>query len=146
MTKGNDNRNRVTKWIRWIARIWGFPIIVYALLMFIGYVWNWVTTGVADPYAVEDYPPIEALPPILMFLSVLGLGIAWRWEGLGGAITVVFNLAALPVLLIHWPITHDFSRYPVADYGTWMIIAIPGILFLMCWWRSRKRAIPQRGA
>ena len=28
MTKGNDSRNRVAKWIRWIARIWSFPIIV----------------------------------------------------------------------------------------------------------------------
>ena len=41
--------NRVTKWIRWIARIGGFSIIVFALLMLIGYAWNWVTTGVADP-------------------------------------------------------------------------------------------------
>jgi len=53
MTKGNDSRNRVTKWIRRIARIWSFPIIVYALLMFSGYTWSWVTTGVADPHAVE---------------------------------------------------------------------------------------------
>lgn len=108
MKKGNDSRNRVTKWIRWIARIWGFPIIVYALLMLIGYAWNWVPAGVADPHAVEDYPPIETLPPIFMFLSVLGLGIAWRWERLGGTITIVFQLAALSLLLIHSPITHDF--------------------------------------
>ena len=74
MTKGNDSRNRVTKRIRRIARIWSFPIIVYALLMLIGYAWNWVTIGVADPHVVEDYPPIEALPPILMFLSV-----SWDW-------------------------------------------------------------------
>ena len=145
MTKGNDSRNRVTKWIRWIARIWGFPIIVYALLMLIGYAWNWVTTGVADPHAVEDYPPIEALPPIFMFLSVLGLGIAWRWERLGGTITIVFQLAALSLLLIHSPITHDFPRSAV-PYLLSMIITTPGILFLVCWWRSRKRIIPQNSA
>lgn len=146
MTKGNDSRNRVTKWIRWTARIWGTLIVAFTLLMLIGYAWNWVTTGKADPHAVEDYPPIENLPPLFGLLSVLGLGVAWRWEGLGGAITVVFNLAALPVLLIHWPIAHDFPRYLVAPYGTWMIIAIPGILFLMCWWRSRKRTIPNDSA
>jgi hypothetical protein len=111
----------------------------------IGYAWNWVTTGKADPHAIEDYPLIENLPPLFGLLSVLGLGVAWRWEGLGGAITVVFNLAALPVLLIHWPITQDFPRYLVAPYGTWMIIAIPGILFLMCWWRSKKRVNPRHG-
>jgi len=145
MTKGDDSRNRVTKWIRWVARIWGIPIIVYALLMFIGYAWNWVTTGVADPHAVEGYPPIEALPPIFMFLSVLGLGIAWRWERLGGTITIVFELAVLLLLLIHRPITHDFPRSAV-PYLLSMIITTPGMLFLVCWWRSRTRAIPNDSA
>jgi hypothetical protein len=146
MANVNEAGNRTTKWIRWIARIWGALLFGIALLMLIGYTWNWVTTGKADPHGVEDYPAIENLPPLFMLLSALGLGIAWRWEGLGGAITVVFQLATLPLLLIHWPITHDFPRYLVAPYGTWMIVAIPGILFLMCWWRSKKRAIPQHGA
>ncbi|MEA3395980.1 MAG: hypothetical protein U9R05_00775 [Chloroflexota bacterium] len=141
MTKDNDNHNRVTKWMRRIARIWSFPIIVYALLMFTGYTWSWVTTGVADPHAVEDYPPIEALPPILMFLSILGLGIAWRGERWGGTITLVFQLAALAVLLIHNPITRDFPRSAI-PYLMSLIITTPGILFLVCWRRSRKRTIP----
>ena len=136
MTKGNGSRDRVTKWIRWVARIWSFPIIVYALLLFVGYAWNWVTTGVADPYAVEDYPPIEALPPILMLLSILGLGLAWRWERLGGTTAIVFQLAALSVLLFTSPITHDFPRSAV-PYLLWMIVTTPGILFLVCWWRSK---------
>jgi hypothetical protein len=86
------------------------------------------------------------LPPLFALLSVLGLGVAWRWEGLGGVITVVFNLAGLPVLLVHWPIAHDFPRYLVAPYGVWMMIAIPGILYLMCWWVSKRKVIPQHGA
>ena len=53
------------------------------------------------------------LPPIFMFLSVLGLVIASRWELLGGAITIVFQLAALSLLLVHSPITHDFPRSAV---------------------------------
>ena len=93
MKNVNDTADRASKWIRWIARIWSSPIIVYALIMLIGYAWNLVTIGKADPYTVEGYPLIEALPPILMFLSVLGLGIAWRWERLGGALTLVFLLA-----------------------------------------------------
>jgi hypothetical protein len=101
--------------------------------MFVGYAWNWVTTGVADPYAVEDYPAIEALPPILMFVSVLGLAIAWRWERLGGTIAIVFQLAALLVLLIHSPITHNFPSSAI-PYFLSMIITVPGILFLVCWW------------
>jgi hypothetical protein len=142
----NGADNTVTRWIRWTARIWGGLVFVIILLIFAGYAYNWVTTGTADPHAVEDYPPIENLPPILMFLAALGSGIAWRWEGLGGAITVVSQLVALPVLLIHWPITGNFPRYLVAPYGTWMIVAIPGILFLACWWRSRERGPTATGA
>jgi hypothetical protein len=135
----NDVGDRTTKWIRRIARIWGTLIVLFTLLMVTGYAWNWVTTGKADPHAVEDYPPIENVPPLFAFVSVVGLAIAWRWEGLGGAIAVLFNLAGLPVLLIHWPIARDFPRYLMAPYGTWMMIGIPGILFLICWWRSERR-------
>ena len=141
MTKGNDGSNRVTKWIRWIARIWSFPIIVYALLLFIGYSWSWVTTGVADPHAVEDVPPIEAVPPILMFLSVMGLGIAWRWERLGATIAIVFLLGTLLVLLSQSPITRDFPRSAI-PYFMSLFVAIPGILFLASWWRSKKLVSP----
>jgi hypothetical protein len=146
MPNVNDAGERATKWIRWTARIWGSLIVAFTLLFFIGYAWNLVTTGVADPHAVEDYPPIENLPPLFAFLSVLGLGLAWRWEGLGGGIAVAFSLAYLPVLLIHWPIGHDFPRYLMAPYGVWVVIAIPGVLYLICWWRSRKGDIAERGA
>jgi hypothetical protein len=129
--------DRVTKRLRWIARIWGAVIVAVTLVILLGYIWNWVTTGQADPHAVADYPPIENLPPLFTLLSVIGLGVAWRWEGLGGAIAVLFRLAELPVLLMQWPLGPDFPRYLVAPYGTWLVIAIPGALFLICWWRSR---------
>jgi hypothetical protein len=139
--------DRATTWIIcWIARIWGTLLVVCALLILIGYAWKWVTTGQADPHAVADYPPVENLPPLFSLLSILGLGVAWRWEGLGGAIAVVFGLATLPLLLIHWPLADGFPRYFVAPYGVWMIITIPGILFLVCWRRSKKRLLPRTGA
>jgi len=140
MTNVSDTGDRATKWMRWIARIWSSPIIVYSLIMLIGYAWNWVTIGKADPYAVEGYPLVEALPPILMFLSVLGLGIAWRWERLGGAITLVFNLAVLSLLIIQ-KFYHSAIPYLMST-----VIAIPGILFLVCWWRSRRIPTFQNGA
>jgi hypothetical protein len=113
--------------------------------MLTGYTWNWITTGVADPHAVEDYPPIENLPPVFMFLSVLGLGVAWRWERLGGAITLDSQVAAVSVLLIQMPITRDFPRLAV-PYFLSMIIATPGVLFLACWWRSKESVIPNDSA
>mgnify|MGYP001822616642 CR=1 FL=1 len=138
MTECEDRHSRVTKWLRWIARGWSIPIIVFALIMAGGYAWNWATTGVADPYAVEDVSTIEALPPLLLFVSVVGLGIAWRWERLGGTIALLFQLAALLLLLIDRPIWRDFSRAAI-PYLLTAIIAIPAILFLVCWRRSKSR-------
>jgi hypothetical protein len=108
----------------------------FAIFVLVGSAWNWVTGGVGDPYAVEDYPPIEVLPLIFMFLGILGLGIAWRWEQLGGTIVVVFQLAALVVLCIQSPLTRDFPRL-APPYLLSMIITVPGALFLACWWRSK---------
>ena len=138
MRKDDDSRKRVTKRIRWVARIWSIPIILYALMMFVGYSWSWITTGVADPHAVEDVPFVEALPPILMLLSIVGLGIAWRWERLGGGIALVFLLAVLVLLLIQTPIARDFPRTAI-PYLLSLIVATPGVLFLVCWRRSRER-------
>jgi len=137
MASGNGSRDRGTKWLRWIARVWSLPIIVWALLFVVGYASDWATGGAGDPYAVEDYPFTEALAPIFMLVSSLGLGIAWRWERWGGLIAAVFQLAALTVLLLYRPITHDFPRSGI-PYLLWLIVTIPAILFLVCWRRSRQ--------
>jgi hypothetical protein len=128
-----------TRWMRWIARVWGTTVVAVALLIFGGYAWSWVTTGQADPYAAEDYPPIENWPPRLMFLSALGLAVAWRWEGLGGGLALLFQLINLPILLLHWPIAERFPRYLVAPYGLWLVIVLPGLLFLVCWRRANAQ-------
>ena len=143
MEKENGSRDRITKWIRWIARIWSVPIIVFALLFLVGSAWNLATTGVADPHAVEGYPWTENLPPIFLLLSILGLGIAWRWERLGGTITIVCLLAVVALLLIQTPITRDFPRTAI-PYLLSLILAVPGVLFLVCWRRSRQAAIDGR--
>lgn len=133
----NDTEGRITKRMRWIARIWSIPIIVTTLLLLIGYGWNLITIGQADPYAVPGTPFIEALPPILLMMGVLGLALAWRWEASGGTITLVFFVAAIIVLLVQRPATHDFYS-AVIPYLIASIVAVPGILFLVCWWRSRS--------
>lgn len=137
----NTNKdNRKPKWIRWIARILGTLILIIVLIFLIGYGSNYLRTGIADPYAVEDYPPIENLPPLFMLLSALGLGIAWRWERLGGAIAVFFQLATLPILLIHWPISEGFPFYLFAPYGISALVALTGVLFLVSWRQSKEKA------
>ena len=139
--KNNNSYHENTKRFRWIARVWGALVLVIGLFILFGYLGNLITIGTADPYAVEDYPPIENLPPLFMFLSALGLGIAWRWERLGGMIAILFQIANLPVLLLRWPLWEDFTRYLIAPYGLSLIIVIPGVLFLVTWRRSQKQSL-----
>jgi len=127
MKKSEKTSDKTTRRIRWIARIWSIPIFAFALVMIIGYAVNWITTGVADPYAVENYPFIENLPPIFMLLAIIGLGIAWFKEKLGGIINLFFCLVTIPSNIV--------------PYITTIIIAFPGILFLVYWQRSKKREI-----
>jgi len=89
----------MTKWMRWIARIWSTVIIGITVLMLAGYAMNWVTAGTADPQAVDNYPPSENLAPLALVLSVVGLAVAWRWEGPGGAISISCFLASVVVSL-----------------------------------------------
>ncbi len=133
-TQGREDRS--TQRLRRIARIWSVPLGIYALLALAQALWNLATVGVVDPHAVEGYGPAESLPPFLMFLSILGLALAWRWEGWGGAIAVFFQLAAFLVLLVTRPITQDFPR-TVVPYAMSLVIGAPGVLFLVCWWRGR---------
>ena len=141
MSNGSRASGGAARRIRWIARIWGSLVFVVALLILAGYASSWITTGQADPYATEDYPPIENLPPLLMLLAAFGSAIAWRWEGLGGAVTVVCQLVSLPILLIRWPLSGDFPRYLVAPYGTWIVVIVPGVLFLVSWWQTQERTV-----
>ena len=137
----SDSRDRVTKWIRWLARIWSVPIIFFAVVFLVGTAWNLATTGVADPHAVEGYPWTENLPPIFIFLSILGLAIAWRWERLGATSALVFQVALILTLFFQTPITEDFPRTAI-PYVLWVILAVPAVLFLAAWWRSKSGASP----
>ena len=117
--------DRVTRWIRRVARILSVVIIGFTLFMLIGHI------VVPEP-TVADYPPVENLLPVVMCVSVLGLGLAWRWEGLGGAINVGFFVVHL---VMYWAIRQRF--FPLGGLLVFSPVPITGVLFLVCWWRSR---------
>jgi hypothetical protein len=126
MTQRSDESvDRSMKWIRRIARILSALILVITLIMLIGHI------VVPEP-TEADYPPVENLLPLIMCLSVLGLGIAWRWEGLGGAVSIVFFLVHL---VVYWVIRQRF--FPLRALLIFSPVPITGVLFLVYWWRSR---------
>ena len=144
MEKAHEIETRTTRYLRWIARIWSAPLIAFAVMMLIGYGWNWATLGTPDPYVVEGTSFIEALPPIFMFLSVLGLAVAWRWEGWGAAIALGFQFITVILLLVQGPSTDDAFRAAI-PFLMVLVTFIPGVLFLVSWWRSRKHSIQKEG-
>jgi hypothetical protein len=67
---------RIVAFIRWIARIWSILIFVIALMIIV----------VPDPNVVEPVPLTDWIELGFYGVAILGLLVAWRWEGLGGAI------------------------------------------------------------
>ena len=118
-----------TRRMRQVARIWSIVIIGITLVMTIAHI------VVPEPEAA-DYPPIENLLPVVMFLSVVGLAISWRWEGVGGALNVGFFLADLG---LYWIIRGEF--FPLRALPMFSAAVVPGVLFLVCWWRTQSRGL-----
>jgi hypothetical protein len=73
----------------------------------------------------------------VVFTLLVGVLIAWRREGLGGLILI---LAAVVLFLIMSVVVT--TKYP-DQWPSLMLLfvvpyLVPGILFLICWWRSKK--------
>ena len=128
MDDTNSNYERTTNLIRRIARIWSIVIIALVLLIFIAEI---IGTFVPDQSMNESYPWYENLIPLSMFLSVVGLAIAWRWEGFGSVLCIFFVIATYIM----------YVAFVRSDRGLYIVplilspILIPGILFLVSWLR-----------
>ena len=120
------------KWIsisRKITRIWSAVLIILGVLIFIAEIFA------AQDLPLEPYPWWENLMPLSIFLAILCLGLAWRWEALGGALALFFCVVNL---LLYLATGRD-------QFFTVLLITlpvfIPAILYLFISWQSRKRAI-----
>jgi len=109
--------------VMWLARFSGLAMAGLILLLAVG----------------EGFHPTKLrLPELILFvplfLAWLGLLLGWRREGLGGTL-VVFGIAAF--YLIHFALT-GFGHFPLG----WAFpgIAVPGLVFLLCWFLRRNSA------
>jgi len=71
----------------------------------------------------------EAIGHICFFAVLVGLILAWRWEGLGGGLTVTGVL----VFYLTWWLHGKTPRGPF-----FLLIAAPGVLFLLHWLLTRR--------
>ncbi len=129
--KSDSRSERTSRRLRIIARIWSVPLIVAALFVTAGYTWSFLTTGTADPHAAEDVRFVETLPPILLGLSIMGLGIAWFRERAGALLTLVLEAVLLILLLFQHPVT-SLEMSSLIPYLLALAVIIPSLLFLVC--------------
>ncbi len=79
--------------IRWIARGWSIASIGFVLLILVG---ELVYPHAPAPTEFRDLLGLFLFP----FCTCLGMILAWRWEGLGGTITIGSLLAFYAALRI----------------------------------------------
>ncbi len=112
--------------IRSVARVWSVLVWILALILVVG-----TRNSPSTSNLVNDTPDI--LIPISLLISLIGLGIAWRWEGWGVAINIGFYLAILP---FYWLLHREWIHISIM-VGLSPVI-LPGVLFGVAWFLSKK--------
>jgi hypothetical protein len=107
---------------RWIARLWSLPVFALTILII----------SSPDPNITEPVPAEDWFLLSLWGLALLGLLVAWRWELVGGIITI----ATMFIREIAWVILK--GPWLVNFLLVWAILVPPAILFLVAWRLDRK--------
>ncbi len=115
---------KMRKILRWIARIWASLMAAMILFIFIG-------DAAADGIGPIFHLTFREILMMAAFLIVfVGLVLAWKWERLGGWMIVGGMLAFYSL---------DFAFSGAFPRGaTFLIIAMPGILFLISFYANNK--------
>ncbi|MCM8571124.1 hypothetical protein NE848_17140 [Gramella jeungdoensis] len=106
--------------ILWIARGWGGIILAFVLFFLIAHIFGNEEggTGFSDTRDIITF----ILFPVS---TIIGLAIAYKWEGLGGLIS---SLAILIAMFIN----------EVIDFKFLLTIFPPGFLYLVYWFMERR--------
>jgi hypothetical protein len=113
----------LTAGLRWAARLLALLLAGGVLLLAVG----------------EGFNPAKLTPSALalsvpFFIAWVGLWLGWRWPGLGGILVVA---GVLGFYLVHWV---ERGRFP--NGSAFLLMAIPGGLFLLCWLLPGRNAPP----
>jgi hypothetical protein len=105
---------------RWTARIAGTLMALFFLAFFVG----------------EGFPNIfrlpwrESLSVLALSAVVVGLLLAWIWEGLGGAVALAGMVGFMLLIGFRGVAT-----------GLLLVPAAIGLLHIVCWWSLRSAAV-----
>lgn len=125
MAPNPSTQSRIAAQIRGVARVWSVLVFLLALILVIG-------TRFA-PAASPVNAPLDILIPLSLLVSMIGLVIAWRWEGWGSLINITFYLAIVP---IYWLLHQEWLHFSILVALSPVIL--PGVLFSVAWLLDRK--------
>ena len=116
--------DRGADYIRWAARVFGLSVVgVFLLILFLA-------------FTNEDGIHAQAVPKvILLMVAICSVGVAWRWERVGGAILVASVVALGLSMVQSYPILGPVGLLLVVLIYTPLPL-IAGALFLLS---SRRR-------
>jgi hypothetical protein len=112
--------------IRGVARVWSVLVWLLALVLVIGSRKGTSTNGIGNA-------PLDILVPVCLLISLIGLGIAWRWEGWGVLINIAFYISVAP---LYWLLHREWIQASIM-VGLSPVI-LPGVLFGVAWLLSKK--------
>jgi len=108
------------KIIRWTARIIALLIIIIILVMLIG-------ESIGSSSHKINLSGRDFLLLSLWGITLIGLGIGFWREGLGGLISLVSTLSHIIIL----------SSEGVGNLKSFYVFLVPGILYLMYWYFNK---------
>lgn len=131
MSTSSSKILKIAQSIRGVARVWSVLVFILALILVIG-------TQFAPPTGVQVTGPLDKLIPLSLLISLIGLGVAWRWEGWGALINIIYYLAVIP---LYWIFHQEWINLSIM-VGLSPVI-LPGVLFALAWylsWNEKKRS------
>ena len=121
-------------------RSWARVLMIIAIVF-------WLWFGIGSAY-VENAGLFNWLMHILLpgGIFIVSMLAAWRWEGIGGALLVLEGLVALSFIARAF-LLGSFTTSTLVLMS--LTLGLPplaaGVLFLLCWQRSRKNHSWKRG-
>jgi len=135
MNTSVSDYDKTTNTIRKIARIWSLVIFALALIILIAEIIEaWM-----NPELIDTYPWYENLIPLSLSLGVIGLALAWRWEGFGCVLTIVCVISNYVMYIAFGGRGRGLYVAPLILFP----VLIPGILFLISWLRTDRDISPK---
>jgi hypothetical protein len=113
--------SRLETGVRWLARLLTVLVVGLVLLIFVG-----------EGFNPLDLKGVEVVQMIFFWTACIGMVLAWRWQVIGGAI----SLGAMMLF-----ITVEFVVTGRLPGGFFYLMLLPGLLFWMDAFLRRSMSI-----